>query len=298
MQFGIQCAACMLAKQADFAKKQGDSAKGLAYFKAAMRAVADAPEGVGAPYLTPVFNRLAEQYYGITGDRYTAEKEHSNQFMLARMDEIRSAVMAAEDPFKLALRYAQTCNYIDFGALYNGVSFDELDALLSHAAETPIDDTEYQNFVQDLKQGRHLLYLCDNAGEIVIDRIVAEVLRQQYPHVQLTFCVRGAPALNDALRADAELVGLQNYAQVIDNGTGIPGTELACCSDALRHAFDTADVVLAKGMGNFETMHGCGKNVYYLFLCKCVRFQEMFGVKRLTGMFVNERRVVHCDYVD
>lgn len=298
MQFGIQCAVCMLSRQAAFAKRQGDSERGLAYFKDAMRAVADAPEGVGAPYFTPIFNRLAERHYGITGDRYADEKRRSNEFMLARMEKIRSTVLAADDPLKAVLRYAQACNYIDFGALQDDVRFDELDRLLDNALSAPLDDGEYAHFVRDLEQGKKLLYLCDNAGEIVIDRVAAEVLKLRYPHLQTVFCVRGAPALNDALMEDAEAVGLCRYAQVIDNGTDIPGTQLQYIGAELRQTLEQADVVLAKGMGNFETMHGCGKNVYYLFLCKCVRFQEMFGVPKLTGMFVNERRVVHQDYVD
>ena len=100
----------------------------------------------------------------------------------------------------------------------------------------------------------------------------------------------GGPALNDALREDAEAAGIPALARVVDNGSCIGGMELGSLSAESREALDGASVILAKGQANLETMLGCGYNVYYLFLCKCARFTEMFGVPAMTGMFLNDRR--------
>lgn len=298
MQFGTHCVECMVIRQAAFARAHGDTATGLAFLKQVLQAIQDAPEGVSSPYMTTIFERLAADHYGLSGDLLAEEKAVSNRFMLARLESLRSRVFAAEDPLKMALRYARACNYIDFSALKGMVSYDELDSLLDAAGEAVLDETEYANFTRELSGQKKLVYLCDNAGEIVADRVVAEVLRQQYPQLQLTFAVRGKPASNDALMEDALAVGLDRFARVIDSDSNIPGTELPYIGDTLRQALTEADVILAKGMGNFETLWGCGMNVYYLFLCKCTRFQKMFGVENLTGMFVNERRLQLQDYVD
>jgi uncharacterized protein with ATP-grasp and redox domains len=103
--------------------------------------------------------------------------------------------------------------------------------------------------------------------------------------------VRGAPVLNDATLEDARQVGLFDVANVVDNGTDIAGTCIKKLSDEIRELVEKSDVIISKGQGNFETLHGCGLNVYYLFLCKCSLFSEKFNVPKLTGMFLNDRRL-------
>ena len=136
-------------------------------------------------------------------------------------------------------------------------------------------------------QGKKVLLLTDNAGEIGFDRIFAEELAKKYPHLTITFCVRGDICLNDATRADAAQMGIP--FPVIDNGNRVPGTQIDLLSQEARTALDTADVILAKGMANCETMHGCGYNVYYAFLVKCQRFVTRFRKPMLTPMLVKER---------
>ena len=179
-------------------------------------------------------------------------------------------------------------NYIDFSALQGQVSFEELDSLLDRAEEmTPAGDG-YAKLRADLAAGKKLLYLTDNAGEIGFDRIFAEVIQKQYPQLGITFCVRGGPAMNDALRADAELMEIP--FPVIDNGNRVAGTQLDQLSEDAKQALDGADVIIAKGQGNVETMYGCGYNVYYAFLIKCERFVAEFGQPKLTPMLLREQK--------
>ena len=148
------------------------------------------------------------------------------------------------------------------------------------------DEDVYRRFLSDLQRGQRLLYLTDNAGEIGFDRILAEEIQKAYPHLAITFCVRGDVIVNDATREDARAVGLP--FPVIDNGNRVGGTDLNQLSEDARQALEDADVVLAKGMGNAETMLGCGYNVYYAFLIKCPRFIQRFEKPMLTPMFLRE----------
>ena len=178
-------------------------------------------------------------------------------------------------------------NYLDFCALHGEVSFEKLDELMSMAQTYDLDREVYGKLCRDLEAGKKLLYLTDNAGEIAFDRIFAEQIARRYPHLQITFCVRGGFALNDATRADAEAVGVP--FPVIDNGVSMGGTPLEALSEEAKHAMDTADVIISKGMGNAETLLDCGYNIYYAFLVKCIRFEQRFRKPRMTPMLVRER---------
>ena len=160
--------------------------------------------------------------------------------------------------------------------------------MLDSALEIDLDKEAYQAFCRDLSQGKRLLYLTDNAGEIVFDRVLAERLKQKYPHLEITFCVRGKPVSNDATREDAAAVGIP--FPIIDNGTAIGGTAIGLVSDETKKALEEADVIIAKGMGNTESMYGCGYNVYYAFLVKCERFIQVFNKPKLTPMFIREKK--------
>ena len=114
----------------------------------------------------------------------------------------------------------------------------------------------------------------------------ARQLRQAFPAMQIVFIVRGGFAQNDATRADARQVGLE--FPVLDNGNRVPGTELSLLSKEARQALDQADMIVAKGQGNAETLLGCGYPIWYAFLIKCPRFIARFGRPKLTPMLVRE----------
>jgi uncharacterized protein with ATP-grasp and redox domains len=151
-----------------------------------------------------------------------------------------------------------------------------------------VDREAFSSLQRDLERGKRLLYVTDNAGEIGFDRIFAEEICRKYPRISITFCVRGGPTLNDATREDAEILGIP--FPVIDNGTLVPGTRLDILGPEAKAAFADADVIISKGQGNVETLWGCGLNVYFAFLAKCQRFQEVFKVPHLTPILLRERQ--------
>ena len=285
--FTSDCILCHMRRNIATARELGTEAQAIAFAKDLMGLYQAVPADQSFTILAPEVSDLLKKHYGVDDDRYKAEKDESNRFVLARLPQIREKVESAEDPVYAGLQMAILGNYIDFSALQGEISFQKLDELLSKAAQMELDGDAYRALCRDLELGTKLLYLTDNAGEIGFDRIFAEELVKKYPHLQITFCVRGAPTLNDATRADAELMGIP--FPVIDNGTRIPGTEIDKLGEEARQALEEADVVIAKGMGNTETMHGCGYNVYYAFLIKCPRFEEVFQKPRFTPMLVKER---------
>lgn len=142
-----------------------------------------------------------------------------------------------------------------------------------------------------LKQAKTLLYITDNCGEIVLDKIFIEELKKRYGNLEITVMVRGGLAINDATIEDAQEIGLTKIVPVISNGAAIAGTVKEQLSKEARKQLDSADVIIAKGMGNFESMYQEGINPYYLFLCKCDLFTRRFGVKLFDPIFCKEERL-------
>ncbi len=283
-----ECYLCQLKRHMQTARTLGDEETATKFCRALMQMYLDAPEDTSSPGLGPEISKLYQKFYGLDEDRYKEEKQQANAFVLERMDAIRAHVEAAPDRLLAALQCAILGNYLDFAVLQKDISFEKLDAMLAQSHNMAIDADVFDKFRQDLAKGRKLLYLTDNAGEIGFDRIFAEELRRAYPHLSITVCVRGGPAQNDAMRADAEAVGMP--FPVIDNGNAIPGTVLSRLGDDAGKAIAEADVILSKGQANVETLYGCGYNLYYAFLIKCSRFEKLFGKEMLTPMFVRERK--------
>ena len=282
-----QCIQCQLKRNLDLVRTLGTEAQAMAFTKRLMQLLIDAPAGVASPWFGPSVAELLHEMYGLPLDRFREEKLVSNRFVLERLDQIRQKVEAAADPVFAGLQFAILGNYLDFGALQGRVSFEKLDEMLDDALNMELDRGNYDTLCRDLESGRSLLYLTDNAGEIGFDRIFAEQITKKYPHLEITFCVRGGIAQNDATREDAAVVGIP--FPVIDNGNCIAGTQLDRLGEEAETALKAADVVIAKGMGNTETMFGCGLNVYYAFLVKCQRFVTVFGQPMFTPMLVKER---------
>ncbi len=288
LEMNTECLLCHLRRNVETARSLGDEKTATAFAKALMELYIHAPADASSPALGPGTSALFRKFYGLEEDRFRQEKETSNRFVLARLDSIRDTVQGAPDPVYAALQFAVLGNYIDFSALQGEVSFEKLDAMLDTALDLPLPVETYKVFCEELSRGKKLLYLTDNAGEICFDRLLGEALQTAYPHLQITFCVRGGPAHNDATREDAELIGLP--FPVIDNGNCVGGTELGLLSPEAKKALTEADVILAKGQGNTETLLGCGYNIYYAFLIKCPRFVQKFGKPKLTPMLVRERQ--------
>ena len=281
------CVECRLRKDLDTARSLGDDRTATEFARAHLALFLEMGKEENSSYFGARIEELFRKYYQLEPDRFKAEKDASNAFVLERMDMLRAKAEAAADPVYAALQLAVLGNYIDFSALRGEVDFSVLDSMLDKARELDLDKTAYQDFLKDLQAGKKLLYITDNAGEIGFDRVLAEQLQKRYPHLEITFCVRGMPVSNDATREDAAAVGIT--WPVIDNGCAIGGTCIEHISPEAKLALEGADVILSKGMGNTESMYGCGYNVYYAFLIKCDRFIQYFQKPKMTPMFIRDK---------
>ena len=289
MRLDSQCILCLLKRHAETAAKCGTEEQVTAFTRELMRMICDGPVEMSAPFYTPGITKLFTEHFGLADDRFAEEKEISNRYAMERFDKLTRMVRSAPDPLYAGLQAAILGNYIDFSALQGEVSFEKLDEMLELLHTIEVDRDTFAALRADLEYGKELLYLTDNAGEIVFDRVFLEVIREVFPELSITVCVRGGPAQNDATIADAKAIGMP--FRVIGNGTRIPGTVLELASDELKAALNTADVILAKGQANVETLldTGHGYNVYYAFLVKCKRFIDRFGKEKLTPMLVRDK---------
>ena len=283
------CIRCHLNRTLEAAKNLGDDEKLTTLSKRLLQLYLDAPENASSPYLGPATHALLQEIYGIPDDRMQQEKQDSNRFVLERLDSIRSRIDQAKDPVYAALQFAVLGNYLDFAALQGQVSFDTLEIMLEEASHMALDQPTYEQFCADLQKTGRLLVLTDNAGEIVFDMVLAQYIEKAYPYVEITFCVRGGPTHNDATMEDVAAIHLP--FRTIHNGNRVGGTELSLLSAEAKEAMDSAGVILAKGMGNTETLAGCGYNIYYAFLVKCERFVQYFEKPMMTPLFLSERNI-------
>lgn len=283
------CLACRVNRVINTVKPIGTEEQTTAFLKKLFGKISQYPANIDSARCGYYTDRMFEEFYGFDpAELNKTDREVSNRFVLERLDMISSRIEAAADPVYAALQFSVLGNYLDFAALAGKVSFQELEKMLDGAKDIDLDREEYRQFLKDLDGAQTLLYITDNAGEIGFDRVLAEVLHTTYPHLQITFCVRGAPVANDATREDAAAVGIE--FPVIDSGVAVGGTAIDMLSPEAKQALEAADVVLAKGMGNTESMYGCGYNVYYAFLVKCQRFAEVFQKPLMAPMFVRDRK--------
>ncbi len=196
-------------------------------------------------------------------DPYRWIKEHFTHVALDMLEELEELVARSRQPIETAVRLAIAGNVIDLG-ITGTLSEEQVSEAIRHALEAPLRG-DVDEFIQAVGAAEKILYLADNAGEIVFDRL----LLQQLPLDRVTLAVKGAPVINDAIREDAVAAGVDTLVAVIDNGADVPGTLLAECSENFQRHFAEADLVIAKGQGNYETLNDVRKDIFFILKAKC-----------------------------
>lgn len=279
MRVTESCAKCLYDKQ----KHLSDNADYLSEIK---EIIDNRNEEDTSPWLIYLFNRTYEKHFG-QRPPYKEIKEKYNSLVLSMEDSLRNRIEASENPLAQALIFARAGNYIDFGAM-NEV--DE-ETFLSFFEEEKLQDKEskvLESFLDQCGKARSFLLIADNCGEIVLDKLFLEQLKKSCPELQISVLVRGGEVLNDATREDAEYAGLDKVVEIISSGMPVAGTIYEMLPDQAKKVLDHADVILAKGQGNYESLSRQGRHIFYSFLCKCELFTERFQVPKFTGIFVEE----------
>lgn len=211
-------------------------------------------------------------------DPYKETRNYYNTLFLKLLPEFERKIEQSENSFQLAMQYAIVGNIIDFNPIHNALLEDIFDCFEKmEEFELAIDDSE--KLTGDILNAKILLYLGDNCGEICMDKIFLKKIKELNPNVKLLFGVRGKPVVNDSIAEDAFTVGIDEYAEVIDNGDDSLGTVLSRTSPEFKEAYRKADLVIAKGQANYECLSEENKNIYFLLMTKCDVIASDIGVE-------------------
>jgi uncharacterized protein with ATP-grasp and redox domains len=201
-------------------------------------------------------------------DPYKETRNYYNTLFLKLLPEFEKKIDQAQNSFQLAVRYAIVGNIIDFNPIHNTLLQDIFDCFEKmEQSELAIDDSNA--LIQDILNAKVLLYLGDNCGEICMDKLFLKKIKELNPNIKIFFGVRGEPVVNDSIAQDAYNVGIDEYAEIIDNGDGSLGTVLSRTSSKFKEIYKSADVVIAKGQANYECLSEENKNIYFLLMTKC-----------------------------
>jgi uncharacterized protein with ATP-grasp and redox domains len=283
MLTSLDCIPCFLRQTleaARFATK--DTAVHEQVVRSVLGMVAEMDLMQSPPAIAQRIHRLVRKISGVD-DPYRPAKERFNRWVVAMLPDLTAQVERTPDPLMTAARLAIAGNTIDLGVNGN-LTETEVYAAFERAFSEPLMG-DLEAFRQAVAEAANILYLADNAGEIACDRL----LIQQLVSVRVTLAVRGGAVVNDATLADAEAAGLHELVEVIDNGSDAPGTLLSDCSEDFRRRFAKADLIIAKGQGNFETLSDTGGNIFFLFKVKCPIIAAHVGLPLGTHVLTGSR---------
>ncbi|MCD6453539.1 MAG: DUF89 family protein [Dehalococcoidales bacterium] len=235
--------------------------------------IVELPLEVTPPEIAQQVYRVVAEVTG-NSDPYRKEKDRANQQALALYPQAKKIVAQSDDPLLSACKLAIAGNTIDLGP---SSGYADIGGIVEQALVTPFGVNDYAGFRKSLSRCRHILYLGDNAGEIVLDKILIEELRR-LKDISLDFVVREKPIINDATLADARYIGLDEVTNIVSSGSDAPAIVLAQCSPEVLRLYNTADVIIAKGQGNYESLSGERRNIFFLLRAKCQLVARQLGV--------------------
>ncbi len=283
MKTYLDCIPCFFKQALEAARTAGASAKTQ---KKILDELAGILPKISLTSSPPETGRIIYSLVGkITGknDPYLKEKKRSNELALAIYDKLKRKVALAGDKLLLAVELAIAGNIIDYG-VKNSLNVDaELAKILNQEEEVIKKENkaifDYAKFKRVLRQAKNILYLADNAGEVVFDRILIEQIKSMDKGKGIIYAVKEKPAINDALRADAIACGIEEIARIVSSGSDAPGTVLSLCSNNFLSIYRRADMVISKGQGNFEALSNAKRPVFFLFMAKCPVIAKDVGCK-------------------
>lgn len=270
MKIYLDCWPCFLRQALSAARQAGaDDARQRQVLLATLEQLRSLPPEATPPEIGAQIHRLVREHTR-HADPYAEGKRAATEQALAMLPELHAHIAQAADALEMAVRIAIAGNIIDDGAL---AAYD-LNATLERVLNAPLIGAGLEPLRTALASSRSLLYLADNAGETVFDRALIEWLDRP-----LSYAVKHGPIINDATRTDAEAAGLvAPLVELIDTGSEAPGTPLPTCSEDFRARFDRADLIIAKGQANYETLSQVDAPVVFLLQAKCPVIAQDLGL--------------------
>jgi damage-control phosphatase, subfamily I len=290
----IDCIPCIVGQGVHYAKK---SAKSPAQAEAMVKRILESLLVFGPELPPPVMARkIHEIARGFCGpqDLYLEEKDSSTRIAHEVLASLKGELDAQPDRFEALVRLAIAGNIIDFGA-YRDFDLNSVKSHISAAFQAPIDKAAIRSLESAISEAESILYIADNCGEAVFDRLFMEPFRSR-----TTLAVRGGAILNDITRRELAASGLAEgfSARVIDTGDFTPGISFAHSSKEFLEAFESADLIISKGQGNYETLSETARPVFFLLRAKCKVIAEFLGGVEQGSLQVIGANIGHggCDY--
>jgi uncharacterized protein with ATP-grasp and redox domains len=264
MKTYFECIPCFIRQVLDAARITSDDKQvQLRVLRQALKLASEVDLMQSPPAMAQQIHRYIREFTG-NPDPYAEIKDRFNKIALQMYPDLRNRIEQSPDPLETAVRLAIAGNIIDFGVSSN-IEESQVRQTIAESLEAPLDLDELADFKKAVKETKSILYLGDNAGEIVFDRLLVE----QLPCNKIAFVVKKGPVINDATMADAIMAGITDIVEVIDNGSDAPGMILEDCSEQFRNRFDKTELIIAKGQGNYETLSEIDKDIFFLLRAKC-----------------------------
>ncbi|WP_321298058.1 ARMT1-like domain-containing protein [Marinifilum fragile] len=268
-----ECLACQAKTISHIASKFGSDKKVTAAFVEEANYIVSNSQSLSTPYSGLLLHRLAKRIFK-TEDLYASEKLKANKILQLNYSHWKSLVSNSDNPLYVAAKLAVIGNIIDYGA---HTAPDDIVSEIEHLLQKEFALNESEEMFEAIKNAKSVLYLGDNAGEIVFDKLFIETLN----HPNLTFVVRGEPIINDVTFEDSQYVKMEDVCKVISNGHDAPSTLLENCSSEFQKLYRDADVVISKGQGNLEGLLNEKRDkLFFMLMAKCDLIAGKLGVKK------------------
>ena len=273
MRTYLECYPCFFKQALEAARLAGaDEVGQKCVLDEVARALPEIPLETSPPEIARVIHGIIKRVTG-KDDPYIAVKEKSNRLALGFLHRLKDRVSRSSDRLLMAVELAIAGNIIDYGVKNSLDVQAELERILDEENKSIKRENkaifDFQEFKECLQESKTILYLGDNAGETVFDRILIEEIKRFDDTKKIIYAVKEKPVINDALREDAITCGIDKVAHIVSSGSDAPGTVLSICSEKFLKMFGKADMVISKGQGNFEALSGAERPVFYLFMAKC-----------------------------
>jgi damage-control phosphatase, subfamily I len=274
MKLHLECIPCYLRQILDAAKMITDDKKLLErILRESLQAAAEFDyNSIGLLTQAKIQKTIKKLLPEI--DPYIEIKKKFNHICLDLEEELKIIIKQSPDHFETSLRISLAGNIIDFGPKQN-LNKKVIMLAIKKSLKQHLDNKNVMLLKENINKSRKILFIGDNAGEIVLDKIFLEEL----PKKRITYVVRGGPALNDSTMDDAEMVGMTKTVRVITTGLSMPAAILPLCSKEFLNEYVRSDLIIAKGQGNYEALSDEDKNIFFLLKIKCPVIAQNFNGK-------------------
>ena len=275
MKIFLDCFPCFLRQTLEAARIAGaDEKTQREVLNSVMEVLQEVSQEATPPEIGWMIHKTIREATGNI-DPYKEIKLSHNEEVLKIETDLSNLVNESFSPLINALKLAGTGNLIDLGPERQ---WTEVHEIFEGFMTKNSDFFDFPAFENSLKNSETLFYIGDNAGEIVLDKILIKLLIQE-TDIDIVFAVRGEPIINDATMEDAISVGITDIVRVIDTGAGFPGVVLESSSEEFLQHYQRADMILSKGQGNYESLSDKNENIFFLLQAKCPVIANKIGCK-------------------